>query len=67
MPSLPDLDRLRFMKEGSVAFHIYELEDGSGRCAVIEMSIWGSKEECEEYCRLAVDTGELFENGRTYH
>ena len=43
------------------------LDDGTGRCAVIEVSLWGSKEEGEEYCRLAVDTGELFQNGRTYH
>ena len=55
------------LKEGSIAFHIHELDDGTGRCAVIEVSLWGSKEEGEEYCRLAVDTGELFQNGRTYH
>ncbi len=64
IPPIPDL---KMLKEGSIAFHIHELDDGTGRCAVIEVSLWGSKEEGEEYCRLAVDTGELFQNGRTYH
>ncbi len=59
---IPSFDQL---KEGSIAYHLKPLDDG--RCAVIEVTVWNSEEEAEDYCRFAVDTGELFGENVTYH
>jgi len=59
---IPSFDQL---KEGSIAYHLKPLDDG--RCAVIEVTVWSSEAEAEDYCRFAVDTGELFGGNITYH
>jgi len=58
-------ENLNKLKEGSVAFHITQLEDG--RCAVIEVTVWNSEQDAEEYCRVAMQTDEFFPRQITYH
>jgi hypothetical protein len=59
---IPSFDQL---KEGSIAYHLKPLDDG--RCAVIEVTVWNSETEAEDYCRFAVETGDLFDANLTYH